>query len=436
MQGSVLRPVFELPSSKTRKAGDVTVYTFPNGLTLIHRKNTNNEIVGLVTYIRTGSRTDDPAKAGLANLLMRVLAKGTKKRTADEIAEETALLGAALRSNAGQDFCTVSLQCINSDLEDAVELMADVLLHPTFPLDEVELERRRTLASIRIGNDQPAVVATKRFQEELFGTHPYALPVEGREETIPGITAQDLNEKHKADFVVSNMVVSAVGNVEFQRLRDILQKFLGEPMLEAASPYIVDKIVLPGAVHEQIFKESEQGYVALGHVTCPAGDADEPAVRVAAAILGAGMSSRLFSELRDKRGLAYSVGASPVFHELQGYLLAFIGTSGENLVPGEPPNPASIAEKGLWGEVRRLREGPVAAKEIDRAKNYIAGQYLRAHERNLQQATYLGYWHLMGRGVEYDEKFLDDINAVTSRDIMRVANKYFLEPTVVVLRPR
>lgn len=425
-KGPIGPRMVQLPSSYYQRYDDVTVYTLENGLTLIHRESRDNEIVGLVMYVRTGAAQDADAKIGTTNLMMRVLSKGTKSRTSDQIAEELGMLGASLSPSPSYDHCKVTLQCVNEDLDGAMDLFADVLLNPLFPVDELDLERKKVLAQIRMGEDQASVIASKRFQKELFGGHAYGRPMEGTAETLENITAHDLYEQHRENFVPSNMVLSVVGAVPFEGLRELTEKHLGAVELERKPRYDVDKIIAPAGGRTELAKEAEQGFIILGHLTCAAGDRDEPAVELASAILGSGMSSRLFTELRDKQGLAYAVGSSSVHFRNQGYLATYIGTG-----------PATIdrAADGLWSEVRKLREGPVQEEELQRAKNYIAGQYLRQHERNLQQAGFLGYWHLTGRGVDYDKQYLEDINAVTSRDVMRVANKYLLEPTVVVVRP-
>ncbi len=433
---SATRPVFRLEQASTKKVGeDVTLHTFQNGLTLIHGRNTANRIAGAALYIRTGASDDPPDKSGLSHLLMRTLTKGTKNRTADEISEEAALLGLSLSSNAGQDFCSLTLQCIVEDLPAALELLTDILHNPTFPVDEFELERKRTLASIRIGEDQPSVVASKAFKRALFGSHPYSRPVTGTPETLPGIEPMDLAARHEADFVPSNMVMSVVGDLDFEELRGMIAEHFGETRPKKDSSYEVDKIIAPGSQRVELVKDSEQGYVLLGHLVCEAGHPDEAAVRVATTILGGGMSSRLFTELRDRQGLAYAVGASNAFLQDKGLFLAFIGTSYDNLLSRDELNGSSRAEHGIWEEILKLRREPVSESELARARNYIEGSYLRDHERNAQQAGYLAYWHVTGRSLEYDDEFLEAIRDVSARDVMRVANKYFLEPTVVVLKP-
>ncbi|CAN5390932.1 pitrilysin family protein [soil metagenome] len=420
------RPTFQIPATIPRKADDVTIQIFPNGLTLIHRENKNNAIVGVVAYIKGGAALEDPQKNGATNLMMRMLLKGTKTRTADQIAEETAQLGASLSPAAGQDYNKLSMQCINEDLDAAMELFADVLQNPGFPVAQVDLERKKVLAQIRMNDDQVSTVAVKRFQKELFGAHPYGRPLEGTPETLPGIIPQDLLDRHDSEFVPSNMVIAVVGNVDLERAKALLMKNIGQVSEVRKPRYEVDKVIAPEASRVEVTKKSEQGFVVMGNLTCPAGDPDEAPVEVMSKLLGGGMSSRLFTQLRDKQGLAYAVGASASNLKNQGYIVTYIGTG---------PKTIDASEEGLWKEMRRLRDEPVEDAELQRAKNYIAGEYLRGHERNMQQASYLGYWHVTGRGVEYDKMYLDDINAVTTRDVMRVANKYFLDPTVVVLRP-
>ncbi|MCC6548345.1 insulinase family protein, partial [Candidatus Sumerlaeota bacterium] len=421
------RQQFALAKSTTRKVGNVTVHTLQNGMTLLHEQKTTNAIVGGVMYIRVGASAEDSDKAGMTNLMMRLLTKGTTSRSADEIAERLAALGASLAPSAGRDFCKVSFQCVNDDFADVVGLFADVVRNPTFPTNEVALEKKKVLAGIRMGDDLNHVVGSKRFMKQLFGSHPYSRPLEGDAQTIATLNPADLVTLHADTFAPSNMVLSVVGNISFDEARSIVEKNLGEAALARRPAYSVDKVIAPGGSSTQVEKKSEQTFIAMGHLTCATGDRDEAAVEVATTVLGGGMSSRLFVELRDKQGLAYSVGASATFLKQQGYFIAHIGTTPANV---------KRATDGLWAQIDRLRMEPLDEEELQNAKNYIAGEFLRDHERNLQQASYLGYWFVTGRPPNHDAEYLKQINAVTSRDVMRVANKYFLDPTVVTVGPR
>ncbi len=449
--------VLDLGTEKMKQQGDVTVYTLPNALTLIHKKTTANSIVGMTMFVRSGASEDDPERAGLSSLVMRVLSKGTESRDADQIAEEIAQLGANFSASPGQDYCHASMKCVNSDFEEAMELFADLLKNPIFPVEQVDLERVKLIAAIRRGDDRPSVVAGRKFRREIFGQHPYGTPVTGMPETLQNVQASDLYTKHRAVFVPSNMVLSVVGNIDIEKLEKIISENFPDPMPQRERRLVADKIITPGGTNHRIVKDSEQSYMIMGHLVCGEGDPDEPAVEVAASILGSGMSSRLFTELRDNRGLAYEVGCSASFHKYKGMLVCYIGTNPENTKLPSQPVPSlsdlegglpvfgeddeivpkgSLVEEAMWGEIEKLRTTPVEQDELDRVKNYIAGEYLRQNERNSSQAYYLGYWYLADRGVEYDHKYLDDIRAVSSRDVMKVANKYFLEPTVVIVGPQ
>jgi predicted Zn-dependent peptidase len=420
------RQIFRLSQPSTARIGDVTLHTLENGLTLIHQESRGNSIVGLTALVRSGAAQVMEREAGLHNLMMRVISKGTKRRNSDQIAEELGQLGASLGTSAGYDYSRLSLQCVNEDFADAIDLFADVMLNPTFPLDQVELERRRVLAAIRMSDDQTSALTMKRFRQEVFGTHPYGRPLEGYPETVTNLQPIQLAETHQADFVPSATVLAVVGAISFDQLLPLIERHLGAVGPRREERYEVDKVIAPAGGRVEFTKDSQQGFIALGHLTCAWGHEDLPAVEVATRVLGGGMSSRLFTTLRDQQGLAYAVGASNTSYKNQGVFTAYIGTS-----------PATIdrAEAGLWEQVRRLRDEPVTEEELQRAKNYIAGEYLRGHERNMQRAGHLAYWHVTGKGVAYDKEYLDDINRATTRDVMRVANKYFLDPTTVVLRP-
>lgn len=433
------RPYFEVEQPGQQRIGDVNLMTLGNGLTVIHRRTTANSVVGIQASIRMGSAQEDPRMAGQTMLLMNTLIKGTRTRDAGTIAEELAALGTALSPSAGRDFSSVSLRTVPEDLPAALELLSDVLFNPVFPPEQFRLEREMLLANIRMMEDQLAGFAWRRFREAVFGGHPYGMPMTGTPETLANLTPIHLGTAHRDFFVPSNMVLSVVGNVDRDRLLRIIEAHFGATALERTPRYQVDKVVPPGGTLLDFDKESEQGYVILGHLVCPQGHRDQAAVEVASAILGSGMSSRLFADLRDRKGLAYSLGATAVFQQNQGLLAVYIGTNRETLdrwfPPSENAGAISTTENELWDHLVSLRDEPVEAEELERARNSIAGAYLRQHESNLQQAAFLAHWHQSGLGVDHDEKYLESIRAVTARDVMRVANKYFVDPTVVVVRP-
>ncbi|MCB2154661.1 insulinase family protein [bacterium] len=408
------------------QVGEINVHRFPNRLTMIHRQNQTNQIVAVTCLIRPGAAQDPDDKIGQSRLMMRTLTKGTKNRTSDEIAEELEDLGASLNTSDTYDYVAVSLKCVRSDLDKTLDIFADVIRHPTFPQEELDAEKTRQLAEIRIREDRSPSAVMTRFRGQLFGAYPYGRPLEGQPEIVSALTQRDVGTLHEQVVRPENMVISLVGDVDEEEARMLIDKYFGDMADSGSQRVDARKSFAPSGSRFEFVRDVEQGFVALGHVTCPIDDEDAPTVEVASAVLGRGMSSRLFSELRDRQSLAYMVGASANEMYTAGYFVSYIATS---------PQTVDKALNGLWEQIELLRYEPVTDEELDRARTYLIGGYLRGHETNSQQAYHLANWQLAGMGVAYDEIYPDRIRAVTSRDVMRVANKYFLDPTVVILRP-
>ncbi len=405
---------------------ETTVYQYANNLTLIHRRHTSNDIVAVMCVARPGAAFDVPEKQGRTHLMMRTLSKGTATMSSDEIAQTLEGMGSRLGTSGGHDYVSVSLQCVNQDLTDAMQILGDVIRHPSFPPEEIDTEKKRIFAEIRMREDRTPSAAMKKFRQELFGSSRYGRALEGDFETIGNLTQIDLVESHRLIFRPEHMVIVVVGNVTFDEARDLMAQRFGsmeptnEPQSAATRAHIANSSL------SQILRDVEQSFVTTGVVTCSIDHEDAPSVDVAAAILGRGMSSRLFRELREKKGLAYNVGAFNISYQDAGFLAAYIGTSHGTVCE---------SMKGLWDEMKRMREEPVTEEELDRAKSYLIGGYLRDHEANRQQASHLAYWYITGLGVQYDDLYPERVRAVSSRDIMRIANKYFNDPTTVVVRP-
>lgn len=424
------------------------MHRFSNGLTLIHRRNRSNEIVSVVCLAKPGAAVDPDSKSGRTHLMVRVLSKGTQTRSSDEIAEALEGMGVRFGTADNHDYVSASFQSIRSDMDAAFEIYADIIRNPSFPLEEIEAEKERVLAQIRMREDRPPSAAMKRFREALLEPGPYGRALEGEPQSVVMMNQTDLFECHAANFAPPNMVVSIVGDLSFEEAKALVEKYLGG-MKGAETPSALSNVTYPPRTRREDFtRQVEQGFVVMGSLTCPIDDEDVPAVEIASAVLGQGMSSRLFRELRDRRGLGYIVGSYTGTYRGVGFMAVYLGTSpgtvresianhgsGDPLVEREVLGEMEWAAKSLWDEVEVLQAEPVSEDELDRAKSYLVGSYLRGHESNARQAHYLAYWELMGLGIEYDQQYPDELRAVTSRDVMRVANKYFNDPTSVILVP-
>ncbi len=421
------RLVYRSASGESLASGEpTTMRQLANGLTFIHKRNSANQIVGLSVIVMTGSTNETTEENGLTNLSLRVMRKATETRTAQEIEEEIDALGASIDESAETDFSTWSLVATVEDFEPAFDLLSDILLRPSFPAEEIENERAQVLAAIRLKEDNKFAYTYENFRRLLYAGHPYARPVEGTPETVSQLSRDQMVALHQSRMLPSNMIVSVVGNLDEETALRAVQERLGLPCALPERRVVVGKEFVPRPAEEELRRQAEQGYVCLGFTTCPVSSPDYPALRIASAVLGEGMSARLFSILRDEQGLAYAVGSLNKGRRQQGHLVAFIGTK---------PGTIDESRRGIEAQIERLKTEPVEESELQRAKNYASGRYLMAHETNASQAHYLAYWQAMGMGLDFDAAYPETLERVTARDILRVANKYFLEPTVVILRP-
>lgn len=410
----------------TQAASAQTMKVLDNGMRVIHRQNTSNKIVAATCFIDVGSLYEFEQQKGLTSFVQDVILKGTQKRSAEDIAIETESLGISLGSDASDDFAWVSFSCIADDAPKAFEIFADVIFNPSFPPDEVEKERENILMNMRLSEDDSFYYTFKHFREVMFRGHPYALMPEGTPESIARIRPEELEEWHRTHYVPGNMILCVVGDISDKALAKMVDRHFAGQKGEAPPKMQVGKNFFPEYRAKSIEKEVEQSFVLLGYLAPDAAHQDWPALRVTAALLGDGMSSRLFRHLRDEMGLAYAVGTSLPARREQSCIIGYIGTKAES---------TKTAREEMLRQFRRLALEKVDEDELQRTKNYITGRVIMDHQRNSRQAWYLGWYELVGKGYQYDAQYTADIEAVTVEDVYRMANKYFTEPVVVQLEP-
>jgi len=401
----------------------------PNGVRLIVKPNRSNRILAIECFFAAGSYYERGEDSGISNLLCSTMLKGTKKRSALQIAETMEAIGGEIGAAAGEDFSEVSTISTVEDLDTALDVLSDVILHPTFPPDEIEKEREATLAAIRQIEDNSFQYAYRAFRALLYQGHPYALPLTGTSETVRAITREQIADLHRDFFTARNMLVVVVGDVEPEAIARKIGRAFADMRTGRTEQFTASKAFRPRLRTKTLTKEIEQAVIILGFVTDRARSEDYVPLKVAASVLGSGgsVSSRLFVRLRDRRGLAYAVGcAMPGFLD-RSHFYAFIGTK---------PESVDEARDGLLEVVRGLATEPIPAAELERAKNQIIGQFRIAHQRNSNQAHFLGLYEMIGLGAPYDEKYPERVKQVTTEQVKAVAAKYFAGgPTVTILRP-
>jgi zinc protease len=397
----------------------------PNGLTVIVRPDASVGVMAASLQVRAGSAFETPETAGITNFLHRVMARGTKRYTALQLTEAIEDLGGSLDASGDIEYTEVRGAALARNWEGLLELVAEVALRPTFPNEEIERERRLIQSSLQTRGDTPSQRAFDALLQDLYGAHPYAWPSAGRRESIERIDRGALQAQYAAIYRADRMVLAVSGQVSAdQVLRVVERLFKAAPAGHA--PLTPGSVPAAPAGHRRVVERPvQQAQVLVGYLGPSLTEPDYPAVRVLATVLGGGMSGRLFTELRDKRGLAYSVGALTSFRTGPSFV-TYMGTAPAN---------TEAAEAGVLAEVDRIRSEEVTERELARAKAYLLGNLAMDRRTNARHAWYLAFFEVIGAGWDYPERFARAVDAVTATDVTRVAARYLTRPTVVVLQP-
>jgi zinc protease len=396
----------------------------PNGLILLVCEERSLPFVTIQFLINSGSWKDPQGEEGLSYLAARGLLLGTTKRKVTTIHEELDFMGASLSSSSGRDYATLSLQVLKKDLDKGWDLFMEVLTQPTFPEEEIKREIEKTLGAIQSAEDQPDEVAEKEFQKSLFLNSPYGHPVEGTKESLPLITQAAIVRFYRSYYHPNNAILTVVGDISAEEVKTKLLPSLAKwPMSEIPKiPFKTSFAKEPKTV--KIDRGITQANIIIGHAGVSRDNPDFYTLTVMNYILGGGgFSSRLVEEIRNKRGLAYSVAS---FFDTGKYPGSFqIALQTKNSSARE-----AIA-LSLQG-VERIRKELVSEKELEGAKKYLIGSFPMRLNTQGKLTGFLTQVEYYGLGLDYPEKYPSLIQSITRKEVLRVAKKY-LHPKNIIL---
>ncbi|HMK50475.1 MAG TPA: pitrilysin family protein [Thermodesulfovibrionales bacterium] len=397
----------------------------PNGLVVLHSENHNLPIVMVTLIVKAGQIDETAEKAGLANLTAALMPEGTNTRLSAAISEETDFIGAALGVSAGTDYTSASLSVLKKDLRKGFEIFSDVLLNPSFPIQEIERKKAQITGSLRQREEEPGFLAERAFRKEVFGEHAYGRLIEGSPETLKSIGRDDLVRFHKDYFLPNNSILAVVGDVTAEELSGLLKNFLGGWEPGALLPPAAKSPEALGTKHViKIEKDLTQANILLGNIGISRDNSDYYAVSVMNYILGGGgFSSRMMQSIRDKMGLAYDVHSFFASYKYTGFFQVGLQTRNES---------ANTAIAEMIKQIEKMKTEEVSDEELSEAKAYLTGSFPRRLDTNKKIADFLASIEFFNLGLDFDKKYPDYINAVTKRDVLRVAKKY-LNPEAGVL---
>jgi zinc protease len=404
----------------------VTRQVLPNGLAVVVREDPTVGVMAAALHVRAGSLFESADTAGITNFLQRVMLRGTQRYSAVTLSEAVEDLGGTLEASGDVEFGEVQGTALARNWEPLLKLLAEVAVRPTLPAEEVERERRLILSAIQSRGDTPFQRAFDSVLNDLYGPHPYAWPSVGRRESVERITRAMLRAHYASVYRPDRMVLAVSGNVPAAQIVRVAEKLFRDlPAAPAAVRASVAETT-PHSGRRLVERPVQQAQVLVGYLGPSLLQPDYAASRVLATVLGGGMSGRLFRELREQRGLAYSVGMLGSFRTGPSFLVSYLGTA---------PTNAEAAEAGMLAEIERVRGEMVTERELARAKAYLLGNLAMDRRTNARHAWYMAFFEVVGAGWDFPERYARAVEAVTPDDVARAAQRYLTRPTVIVLQP-
>jgi predicted Zn-dependent peptidase len=370
--------------------------------------------VALGLWVRTGSRDETPAQAGVSHFLEHLLFKGTKRYSAIEIAEIFDGLGASVNAATGKESTNLYARFLDTHTEEAFDLLAEMLLGPTYP--EIDSEREVVLEEIAMYEDEPQDRVHDVLDAAVFGGHPLGRRVLGEAEVISSIPVPEIDAYHRARYVGANIVVAAAGNLEHERIVELTRKHV-QPAASPADGIALEAPAIDGAQVAFQQKDTEQFHICLGGAGIDRADERRYALSILDAVFGGSSSSRLFREIREKRGLAYAVGSYTQQYVDSGLIGLYVGTREDNVEEA----------CGIIGrELASIHADGVTEDELARAKEHVKGRMVLSAESTAARMARIGKAVLFDTPLLTLDELLERIDAVTREDVAELASELYV----------
>ncbi len=371
--------------------------------------------VSLGFWIGSGSRHERPDENGISHFIEHLLFKGSARFGAVDIARIFDSFGADINAATAREYTVVHARFLDAHLEEAFEVMADMVVRPAFA--EIDQEREVVVEEIAMYEDSPADLVADYLVQAVFGDHPLGKSVLGTVPVIAGIDEPRLRRYHAEHYTRPNLVVAAAGNVELEQLAELAARHLDGAGADDAAPGDREPPPAEPAPRACFYeKDTQQYHVCIGGPGLPRGAADKFALSILDALLGSTVSSRLFQEVREKRGLAYSIYSYASFYADTGLVGIYFGCRSESVEPVT----AIVRE-----QLQSLMDDGVQAQELERAKESAKGKIVLGMETTHSRMSRLGKLTVTGSEILSIDEIIERIDAVTAEDVARVARRFY-----------
>jgi zinc protease len=405
------------------KTGPLLREELPFGGVLLIKEERAVPLVALRAAWQGGLRAEDASNAGINMLLARLVSKGTRTRGPEQLVREMETMGGSIGGNAGRNSFGLRAEFLSRHLAQGFDVFAEAVTEPAFHPEEVQRERTLQIDELRSRDDNPAGVAFLLFAETLYRKHPYRFDTLGTEPSVSRLEPNLLAQYRAQKFPPGAVTLAVVGDVDPAEVSKLVQDKLGRgdaPRPPALAPPQEDPVEAPRVGVKKLDKA--QAHLVLGFPGVRLSDAERWPLEVLSAVLS-GQGGRLFVELRDKKSLAYSVTSFSMEGVDPGYFAVYIGCG---------PAKTQEALDGIRGELRRVREEPITAAELDRARTHLIGTQAISLQRNSARAAVYAFDECYALGADASSRYAERIAAVSAQDVLAAAQRILLPSREVI----
>jgi predicted Zn-dependent peptidase len=387
----------------------------PNGLVILTEPMEHVHSVSVGIWLRSGSRREPAEINGISHFIEHMVFKGTERRTAEDIAREIDRLGGMLDAFTSKEMVCFNTRVLDEHLAKAFDVLADIVLEPKFAADDIAREQSVVLEEIRMTQDNPEDLVHELFTQNFWHPHALGKPILGTPETVSAFTRDTLQAWFKQCYAPNRLVITAAGHLTHQQLVDLVsERFAKLPRAEEG--FADPKPVPMQHITQRSKSELEQVHLCLGVPALPLTDRRRFTVSVMNNILGGGMSSRLFQNIRERQGLAYSIFSDLNPYRDTGILSVYAGTSLET---------TEKVVQSVLAEFSRMRDEPIADEELRRAKDHLKGATLLSLEGSGARMSSLARYHMYFDRHFTPQELIAMLEAVTAEEVQAIAREFF-----------
>jgi predicted Zn-dependent peptidase len=394
---------------------DIQKKTLRNGLVIASEVMPHLRSVSLGVWVKCGSRFETAEKTGMSHFIEHLLFKGTRTRSASRIAELIDSVGGQLNAFTEKEYVGFYSKVLDEHLPFAFDLLSDIVLNPAFPAREVERERNVIFEEINMVEDSPQELILDLYQEKFWKNHPLGWPISGTKKSVAQISRADVKRFFQQKYKAGNMVVAVAGNIRHRDVQRLAERHFSG--LETGTA--TDPGQSPGIQAGRLVRRKphlEQTHICLGTIAPSIVSEERYCAHMLCNVLGGGLSSRLFQNIREKRGLVYSIFSMLNMYQDAGSLIVYAGCA--------PEKALEVLELTMK-ECRRLREKLISAEELKRSKDNIKGSVMLGLESSSSRMTHLAQQLIHYGRFHTLEEILDAVERVTAREIRDMANRIF-----------